>query len=248
MSIIPAMTLRFRGFPEEGLRFLKGLKRNNKRPWFQARKSIYENTIKGPMDDFILALARDFEEFAPEFVVNPKISRYRIYRDTRFSPNKTPYKTHVAAVFPRRGLEKHQGAGFYVHIEPGEAFVGGGLWRPMTADLVAIREYLSIRHQDFRKILADRKFRRSFGEIGGETLVRVPRGFPKDHPAEDLLRHKQFLASRRLEPEILTTPKLHTEAVKSFKAMLPMIRFLNEPIVKLNKQTLGERPAGRRAD
>ena len=242
------MTRGFRGFPDDGLRFLKGLKRNNKRPWFEARRSIYENAIKGPMDDFILALARDFQEFAPEFVATPKISRYRIYRDTRFSPNKTPYKTHVAAVFPRRGLEKHQGAGFYVHIEPGQAFAGGGLWRPLPADMVAIREHLSTRHQEFRKILADRTFRRLFGELGGETLKRVPPGFGKDHPAEDLLRHKQFLASRPLNPEIITTPRLHTEAVKSFKAMLPMIRFLNQPIVKRNKQTLGEQPAGPRTD
>jgi uncharacterized protein (TIGR02453 family) len=238
MSIIPAMTSRFRGFPEQGLRFLKGLKRNNKRPWFQARKSVYEETVKQPMEAFILALARDFERFAPEIVANPKVSAYRIYRDTRFSANKTPYKTHVAAVFPRRGLRKHQGAGFYVHIAPEEIFVGGGLYMPTGQDLFAVREHIAADHKDLRRILRNRSFRTLFEELQGETLVRVPRGFPKDHPAEDLLRHKQFLASRQLDADIATTPRLHTEVVRTFKALHPLIRFLNAPLAERARKTL----------
>ena len=136
MSIIRSMPPRFRGFPEEGMRFLVGLKRNNKREWFQKRKDIYLSTVKYPMASFIMAMSVDLENFAPELIGNPKISAYRIYRDTRFSPNKTPYKTHVAAVFPRRELEKHQGAGLYVHIAPDEVFVGGGLFRPVSTDLL----------------------------------------------------------------------------------------------------------------
>ena len=217
------MTSHFRGFPEEGLQFLESLKRNNKRSWFQARKTIYETTLKDPLDELILALAGEFGEFAPEFIANPKMSKYRIYRDTRFSHNKTPYKTHVAAIFPQRGLAKHQGASFYVHIAPDEAFVGGGLWRPEPSDLFALREYLSNRHQDFRNLIRNRTFRKLFGEIGGETLARMPRGFPKDHPAEDLLRHKQFLASHILDREILTTPRLKRTIVIRFKDLLSMI-------------------------
>jgi uncharacterized protein (TIGR02453 family) len=241
------MTRRFSGFPEEGLNFLKGLKRHNKRPWFQARKSIYEDAVKDPLDEFILTLARDFEDFAPEFVASPKTSRYRIYRDTRFSANKAPYKTHAAAVFPRRSLDKHQGAGFYIHIDPQDSFVGGGLFRPMPKDLFALREHIANQYQELEGLLSARSFRRLFGEVGGDMLVRVPRGFRKDHPAGDLLRHKQFLASHRIDPIILTTPGLHTEVVKCFKALLPLLRFINEPIVGLNKQTLGEQPVGPRA-
>src|SRR5262245_47309712 len=101
-------------FPKECLQFLRSLKRNNNREWFQAHKSIYEQFVKRPMTDLIVALAEDFQKFAPEMIASPKVSAYRIYRDTRFSSDKSPYKTHMAAVFPRSGLGKHEGAGFYL--------------------------------------------------------------------------------------------------------------------------------------
>src|SRR5262245_29536624 len=106
----------FSAFPKEGLRFLRSLKRNNNREWFLEHKGIYDEYVKGPMGRLIEALADDFPKFAPEMVASPKVSAYRIYRDTRFSKDKSPYKTHIAAVFPRDGLDKHQGAGFYLHI------------------------------------------------------------------------------------------------------------------------------------
>ena len=109
------------------LKFLKDIAKNNNRDWFQERKSVYEDAIKQPMQDLVEALAEDFSRFAPEMIASPKASIYRIYRDTRFSKDKSPYKTHAAAVFPRRGLEKHQGAGFYLHISPEEVFIGGGV-------------------------------------------------------------------------------------------------------------------------
>ena len=240
MSKTHAMTNEFSGFPEEGLRFLEGLKRNNERPWFNARKRIYEESIKGPMNAFILALGKEFESFAPEIIATPKVSGYRIYRDTRFSANKAPYKTHVAAVFPHRGIEKHRGAGFYVHIAPDEVFVGGGIYRPSPADLFALREHIAARHADFRRILRNRSFRRLFGDLERETLTRAPRGFPRDHPADDLLRHKQFLAARQLDPGIAATPELHREVVRTFKTLYPMIRFLNIPIAERGRQSLQE--------
>jgi len=224
------MPPRFRGFPEEGLRFLVGLKRNNRREWFQKRKDVYLAKLKDPMASFIMAVSTDLEKFAPEMIGSPKISAFRIYRDTRFSPNKTPYKTHIAAVFPRRGLEKHVGAGLYVHIAPDEVFVGGGLFRPVSADLQALREYLAAHHASFRSTVESKKFRKFFGSLSGEQLTRVPRGFAKDHPAADFLRYKQFLASRQLEPELVTTPAFYSEVIRTFKTLLPMIRFLNDPI------------------
>jgi uncharacterized protein (TIGR02453 family) len=224
------MPPRFRGFPEEGLRFLSGLKKNNKREWFQKRKEVYIATVKNPMASFIMAVSADLDKFAPEMIGSPKISAYRIYRDTRFSPNKAPYKTHVAAVFPRRGLEKHAGAGLYVHIASDEVFVGGGLFRPVSADLQALREYIAVNHVSFRSTIGSQKFRKFFGMLSGDQLTRVPRGFAKDHPAADLLRYKQFLASRRFEPELVTTPTFYPEVIRTFKTLLPMIRYLNEPI------------------
>jgi uncharacterized protein (TIGR02453 family) len=224
------MPPRFRGFPEEGLRFLVGLKRNNKREWFQKRKDVYLATVKDPMASFIMAVSADLEQFAPEMIGSPKISAYRIYRDTRFSPNKEPYKTHVAAVFPRRGLEKHAGAGLYVHIAPDEVYVGGGLFRPASADLQALREYLAANHVSFLSTIGSQKFHNFFGSLSGEQLSRVPRGFAKDHPAADFLRYKQFLASRQIKPELVTTPAFYPEVIRTFKTLLPMIRFLNNPI------------------
>src|SRR5579883_2307203 len=114
----------FAGFPKESLTFLRSLQRHNNREWFQEHKTIYENAIKQPLCALVEALAADFAKFAPEMVASPKASVYRIYRDTRFSKNKAPYKTHAAAVFPHKGLEKHQGAGYYLHISPDELLVG----------------------------------------------------------------------------------------------------------------------------
>src|SRR5262245_34863327 len=122
-------------FPNEGLKFLQTLKRNNNREWFNKHKGIYEESVKRPIEDLIAALAEDFRTFAPEMVASSKVSAYRIYRDTRFSKDKSPYKTHVAAVFPRAGLGKHEGAGFYLHVSHSELFIGGGLYMPEPEDL-----------------------------------------------------------------------------------------------------------------
>jgi uncharacterized protein (TIGR02453 family) len=222
----------FPGFPKEGLQFLRSLKRHNNREWFQERKSIYETSLKQPMHNLIAMLAQDFQAFAPEMVASPKVSAYRIHRDTRFSKNKAPYKTHVAAVFPRQGLDKHAGAGFYLHIAPEELLVGGGLYMPLPEDLAALRCHIADRWGQLRSILQASSFRRMFGELTGEQLSRVPRGFPADHPAADYLRMKQFLAARTLEPGLATTPRFYKLVAETFRTMIPLIRFLNEPIVR----------------
>jgi uncharacterized protein (TIGR02453 family) len=223
---------RFTAFPREGLQFLRSLKRNNNREWFQEHKVIYETVVKAPMIQLVETLAEDFQQFAPEMVATPKASIYRIYRDTRFSKDKTPYKTHIAAIFPRKGLEKHQGAGFYLHISPSELLIAGGVYMPMPDDLNAIRAYLASNHRAFSRILEAKEFRKTFGKISGEQLSRVPRGFPADHPAAEYLRFKQFLADRTLEAEHSLSPRFYKTVVETFRAMLPLLRFLNEPLVK----------------
>src|SRR6516164_5473529 len=158
----------FSSFPKEGLQFLRSLKRNNNREWFQEHKSIYELHLKEPMSALIEALAADFQRFAPEMVATSKVSAYRIHRDTRFSKDKSPYKSHVAAVFPRSGLGKHGGAGLYVHIATTEVFMGGGLYRPEPEDLGRVRQRIADDPDAFLKIIRSRPFKKMFGEITGE--------------------------------------------------------------------------------
>jgi uncharacterized protein (TIGR02453 family) len=222
----------FSAFPTEGLQFLRSLKRHNNRDWFQKHKDIYEHSIKGPMEDLISALATDFAKFAPEMLATPKASAYRIYRDTRFSKDKSPYKTHVAAVFPRSGLGKHEGAGFYLHISPTELLIAGGLYMPLPEDLNAVRQGIAADPRSFLKVIGSAQFKRFFGAMEGEQLSRVPRGFPVDHPAADYLKYKQFLASRTLPPETATEASFYGVVVQTFRAMAPFIRFLNEPIIQ----------------
>jgi uncharacterized protein (TIGR02453 family) len=220
----------FAGFPPEAMTFFRGLKKNNTREWFQARKETYEEKVKGPMLELVTALMRRLADFAPDYVNDPNKAIYRIYRDTRFSKDKTPYKTHIAAVFTPRDLQKHSGAGFYFSVSAEEVEVGGGVYMPMPQDLLSIRNYMAERHEEFRRITTARDVRRLFGDVTGESLTRVPKGFPADHPAADLLRRKQFLLFRTLEASLATTPKLYRELAIRFEAMAPFLEFLNKPL------------------
>jgi uncharacterized protein (TIGR02453 family) len=225
----------FAGFPPEGMTFLRSLKKHNTREWFQPRKEIYEEKVKGPMLELVTALMQRLADFAPDYVADPNKAIYRVYRDTRFSKDKTPYKTHIAAVFKHRDLEKHSGAGFYFSVAPDEIEVGGGVYMPMPEHLLAIRNYLAENHEEFRRIAAARDVRRLFGEVTGDSLSRVPKGFAADHPAADLLRMKQFLLFRTLEASLATTPKLFREVVSRFEAMSPFLEFLNRPLYRRRK-------------
>jgi uncharacterized protein (TIGR02453 family) len=213
------------------LTFLRALKRNNRREWFNAHRDDYEALVRAPMTAIIERLAVDFRELAPELVASPKHSMYRIYRDTRFSENKTPYKTHVAAVFPPRGLPKHEGAGVYFHVSPDEVWVGGGMYAPQTPQLHAVREHIAANHRRLRSIIESSGFRRQIGKLEGERLQRVPRGFPKDHEAADFLKYRQFLAGRELPASIATSPKFYSTLLAVFRQVVPLTRFLNEPLL-----------------
>ncbi len=224
------MPTRFSGFPPETLPFLRDLKANNNRDWFQPRKPLYEEKVKAPMVELVLALGEELRDFGTELVTAPDKAIYRIYRDVRFSKDKSPYKTHVAAVFSARGLDKHAGAGLYFHVSPDELLVGGGIYRPGSRELLAIRQRIATDHEALRAICKDRTFRRFFGQITGERLKRIPKGFAPDHPAADLLVYKQFLAAGQLDPAITETPKLFQELVKRFRAIEPLIVFLNSAL------------------
>lgn len=226
------MKSSFPGFPPEALEFLRDLKLNNNRDWFQPRKPIYEERVRGPMLDLVAALGDEIAEFAPEMLTDPKKAVYRIYRDVRFSPDKSPYKTHIAAVFSPRSLEKHAGAGLYFHISVDEVLVGGGIYAPGSKELLAVRTHLAAHATEFNAILRERRFRTLFREMTGEKLKRVPKGFSADDPAAEYLVYKQYLAGTLLPPDIVTTPRLYRELIKHFRAITPFLRFLNQPLTK----------------
>ena len=163
----------FGGFPPEAMPFFRALKKNNTREWFQPRKEIYEEKVRGPMLKLVGALMRRLADFAPDHVGDPNKAIYRIYRDTRFSKNKTPYKTHIAAVFPRCDLQKHSGAGYYFSVSPEEIEVGGGVYMPPPEALRAIRGHLAENHKEFRRIVAAPVVKRFFGAVYGDRLTRA---------------------------------------------------------------------------
>ncbi|MGE5568481.1 MAG: DUF2461 domain-containing protein [Rhodospirillales bacterium] len=224
------MAAGFAGFPKEGIQFLRALKKNNRREWFQPRKHIYESQVRAPMLELAAALNAEMMEFAPAYVREPAEAVFRIYRDTRFSHDKTPYKTHIAAVFTRRGYARHAGAGLYFSVAPDEVEVAAGVYMPTPETLRAIRLHLLEHHEEFRRIISAEPLRELMGELQGERLTRVPKGCPADHPAADLVRYKQWLFWTLLDPPLALTPKLFDEIVARFRVLTPFVEFLNLPL------------------
>jgi uncharacterized protein (TIGR02453 family) len=218
----------FPGFSPDALKFLRSLKRNNRREWFQPRKEIFEAKVKAPMIQLVEAINAELLDFAPEHITDPKKAVYRIYRDTRFSADKTPYKTHVAAIFPNHGLEKHSSAGFYFHLTEKSVGIAAGSYMPGPDELRAVRTWLAENYAAFRK--ASRGPQKLLGKLEGSAVTRMPKGFAADHPAEDLIRMKQWLYWIELDAKLATTPRLLPELVKRFRAAAPVIAMLNAPL------------------
>lgn len=214
-------------FTSATLSFLRAIKRNNNREWFHARKDKYEQHVRAPMIAVIEQLAVDFRRFAPEIVASPKTSLYRIYRDTRFSEDKRPLKTQVAASFRWRDLPKGEGAGLYLEVNPEWVWFGGGFYAPETAHLVRIREHIADTYPEIHRIARAAAFRKAVGELDGERLTRVPRGYPKDHPAAEYLRYRNFLAGVEFPPTFATSPKFYPTLLATYRAIMPLVRFLN---------------------
>ncbi len=221
------MPAAFRGFPPEGLAFLRALARNNNREWFQPRKEIYDRHVKGPMTEFAAALNAVLAKDAPDYVTDPAKAIYRIYRDTRFSHDKTPYKTHVAASFWRRGLAKHISAGFYVGVEPRSVDVAGGVYMPGPEQTLAVRNHLAEHHEKLHAILKARGLKPLMGDLHGQPSPRMPKGFAADHPAGDLLRRRNWVLFVTLEGPLAATPKLFDEVARRFRALVPFVEEIN---------------------
>jgi uncharacterized protein (TIGR02453 family) len=216
----------FEGFPKEGINFLRKLKRNNNRVWFNAHKAEYEELVKLPMQSLIATLAIVLRDYAPEMEANPKRSMFRIYRDTRFSKDKTPYKTHVAAVFTPEGTT-HDDAGLYLHIEPGEIYLGGGIYAPDSEQLRKIRRAIAHESDAFIDIVNNKDFIKSYGSVIGEKLTRVPQGFDRNHPLAEYLRMKQYYAGASLDEKFCYSSKFVDIIHSYFRKIQPLVHFLN---------------------
>ena len=234
------MPAGFSGFPPEGIEFLRALEKNNRREWFQPRKPVYEEKVKAPMKNLVFRITHAMLDFAPHYVGDPEKAIFRIYRDTRFSKDKTPYKDHIAASFPRHGTANHGDAGFYVAVSHKEVAVGGGVYMPEPPTLLAIRNHIAEHHAELRKILQAPAVRRLLGELQGEQLSRVPKGFCAEDPAADLLRRKRFILYVELPPDLATSPALYGEVVKRFRAMAPFLDFLTAPLATPKRKQAGE--------
>ena len=225
-------------FSNEALKFLRGLKRNNDRVWFEARRGLFETELKEPMLKLIGEVNEAMAEFAPMHVRPPQKIVMRIYRDIRFSKDKRPYKTHISAWWVRDGLQKTSGAGFYFSVTPEEVVIAAGVYMPEREQLLAIRRYLAEHHEEFRAVMKNRKLRSLMTENDGAPLTRAPKGFPEEHPAIDLLKNKQWGASARLPVERATKATLLKDVVERFKAAAPMIAILNAPLVGKPKRPM----------
>jgi uncharacterized protein (TIGR02453 family) len=224
-------------FTRKTLAFLRALKRNNDREWFRARKPEYEQHVRGPMVALLGQLARDLPAFAPDLVSDPRVSMFRIYRDTRFSHDKRPLKTNVAAHFPSRKFPKGEGAGLYIEVAPQWVWIGGGIYMPAPIELQAIRAGIAEDHRKFHRVVTAPAFRQAVGELSGDQLTRVPRGYLKDHPAADYLRHKQFIGGREYPADFALSRRFYPELLAVFRGIAPLVGFLNNAIISRTHDT-----------
>jgi uncharacterized protein (TIGR02453 family) len=218
----------FRGFKREAIQYLADLAANNDRAWFQPRKADYERLLKEPMEQLCVALSERFAARGVPLEADPKSSVFRIYRDTRFSKDKSPYKTHVAASFPLAGAAQQvHGDGAYFHFQPGEMFMGGGMWHAENPRLDAFRAAVMNKPEKVRAAFEDAGFVKVFKEVKTEeALKRVPAGYPADHPMADMFRWKDVVFGKRLSDAQVLSPKLPDTLADAYAAALPVLRFL----------------------
>jgi uncharacterized protein (TIGR02453 family) len=170
-------------------------------------------------------------------VSDPRVCLFRIYRDTRFSNDKRPLKTNVAAHFPSRKFPKGEGAGLYVEVAPQWVWIGGGIYMPSSTELNAIRAGIAADHRKFHRVVTAPGFRAAVGGLGGDQLTRVPRGYLKDHPAADYLRHKQFIGGREYPADFAVSRRFYPELLSVFRGIAPLVSFLNTAIIDRTSDT-----------
>lgn len=207
------------------LEFLRQVKKNNNRDWFNANKTRYLKEYDN-MVAFAGVLLDKMNEHDVMETASGKKSLHRIYRDTRFSKEKTPYKTNWSGGFKRLG--KNRRGSYYFHLEPGNSFVGGGFWGPEPADMKRIRDELAYDARPLRKILQSKNFIKYFGALYGEQLKTVPKGYDANNPAIDLLRYKQFLLIRKFSDKEVLDENFVKQVNETFKAMRPFLDYMTQ--------------------
>ncbi|OFY29047.1 MAG: hypothetical protein A2275_03140 [Bacteroidetes bacterium RIFOXYA12_FULL_35_11] len=211
------------------LKFLRNLKQNNCKEWFDANKSRYEEAKK-EFDHFISYLIPQIAKFDKDISdVTSKECLFRIYKDVRFSKDKTPYKTHFGAYIAPGGRKSPFG-GYYVHIEPGGSFLAGGIYMPEPKILKAVREEIADNIGTFNKIIFDKKFKSKFGDLWGDSLKTIPKGFPKDFPYPKLLKLKSYCPLVNLKDAEVLKPGYPAFAIETFKEIYPFNKFINKVV------------------
>jgi uncharacterized protein (TIGR02453 family) len=219
---------RYARFEPETLAFLTALAANNNREWFKENKTRYDSQVLDVALRFIHSMQDPLHEIAPHFVAQATRmggSLMRVYRDTRFSKNKVPYKTNIGIQFRHEQAKNVHAPGYYVHIDTEKVFVGVGMWRPESEPLRGIRERIVAKPAEWKRALGDSIFRRHF-ELGGETLTRPPRGFDKEHELIEDIKRKSFMAVKTMERDDCLSPQFQKKVETSFKAAEPFMRFL----------------------
>lgn len=218
----------FHGFPRDFFRFFRELAANNNRPWFEANRDRYRESVVDPMLSFIEAMAPRLESISPHYRAIAKAhggSMFRIYRDTRFSKDKTPYKTHAACHFRHaRGKDAHA-PGFYAHFENGGLYFGGGIWRPPSKELGLIRAFIADNPAAWRRIVRAKAVR-DRGGLQGDQLKRPPRGFDPEHEHIGDLKRKSFYVMGRANQSLAYSPELVKEVTAAFRAAKPLSHFI----------------------
>ena len=235
----------FAGFSKKMPAFFRGLEKNNTREWFAPRKPLFEAEVRGPMVELVSAINEDLRSFAVDYVAPvPAKALYRIYRDTRFSKDKTPYKTHVGATFHRRGLSRTTCAGFYVGVSHKCVEVAGGMYMPGPEELSAVRDAIAEEPGAFLKLLNDRRLTKTMGPLRGERLARPPKGFEAhaDSAAAEHLRGKQWYWFVELPAEVALTPGVRKQVVDRFKLMADALEWMNAALLARRAPGEAERP------
>ena len=223
---------RYAAFNDSTLKFLDELAANNNREWFKAHKTRYEEQVLDVALRFIQSMQAPLSEFAPHFVAMPTRvggSLMRVYRDTRFSKNKLPYKTNIGIQFRHERAKDVHSPGYYVHIEPGSVFLGAGMWRPDPDPLRQIRERIAAHPAEWQRTIGSKAFKRNY-KLGGEILTRPPRGFDKAHPCIEDIKRKSFIAVRELQPSSCLKPRFQQTVETSFKAAGDYMKFLCQAV------------------
>ena len=210
-------------FTDKTFAFLHDLAANNEREWFKAQRERYERDLRQPFLALIAELAEPLRAISPHFVADPKPvggSLFRIHRDTRFSNDKRPYKTWSGARFGHVLGSLHTAPVFYLHVQPGDCFVGGGVWHPDPATLRRIRDFMIDNPASWTRTTQDPALRKRF-EFGGDSLTRIPRGFSPDHPLAEDIKRKDLVLSARLSDKQMCSPRLAETLITHFQLMAP---------------------------